>query len=386
VLADLVVWGLMAGWLVLIGVGLVRWTSLTWASQGRLIFPAISAIGVLLAAGLGQWWRRLPMLAAAGMAALTAAVPFAVIRPHYQPPEALTPADIQAIQYPLGQGRGVDFGGELRLLGYDLPVAAAQPGQALRLRLYWQALTAMDRNWSIFVHVVDDAGIIIAQRDRYPGMGALATTLLAPGRTWADDYVIPLPEAIYAPSPAQIRVGLYDLLDGARLGVAGQAGDALDLAPVSVTARPAVQVEGLGEIPNPFRQNFGGEIELIGYGMDRRVLRPGETLRLTLYWQALRAVPVNYSVFAHVRGLGETLWAGADAWPQQGAAPTSTWQPGEVLVDSFDLVLKPDTPPETYEVEVGLYDADGNRLQAVADDGRPTDADYVFLSRIRVLP
>ena len=30
--------------------------------------------------------------------------------------------------------------------------------------------------------------------------------------------------------------------------------------------------------------------------------------------------------------------------------------------------------------------AAGVRLQALADDGRPTDADFVFLSRVRVTP
>jgi hypothetical protein len=120
--------------------------------------------------------------------------------------------------------------------------------------------------------------------------------------------------------------------------------------------------------------------------MDRRVLAPGDTFTLTLYWRALAELSVNYSVFAHVRGEGESLFGGHDGWPQDGAAPTAAWRRGEVFVDSHPLTVAPGTPPGTYEVEVGLYDASGARLKAVADDGRPTDADYVFLSRIRVLP
>ncbi len=95
---------------------------------------------------------------------------------------------------------------------------------------------------------------------------------------------------------------------------------------------------------------------------------------------------VNYSVFVHVRGQGETLWGGADSWPLQGGAPTSTWRAGEIIRDPYDVVVKPDTPPGQYEVEVGLYDATGVRLRAFADDGHPTDADFVYLSRVRVTP
>jgi hypothetical protein len=390
---------LLVSWLLLIFVGLIRWTSLTWASQGRLIFPAISAISVLAVAGLSQLGyllsairhppsaichlpsaiRHLPSaicyLPPAFMALLASAVPFAIIAPHYAPPPDLTPEQIAAIPHRVD----ADFGGEMTLLGYDLETESALPGESVRLTLYWQARIQMDRNWSLFVHVVDDQGIIAAQRDRYPGEGTLATTLLRPGQTFADRYVIRIPETAYSPSSAEIRVGLYDLLDGARLPVAG-GGDAVALAPFSIRARP-------GSIPNAVRQNFGNLIQLAGFEMEPRVLKPGETLRVTLYWQALAPVRVNYSAFAHVRGEGQTLWAGQDAWPQNGAAPTSTWRVGDIITDTYELALKPDTPPGTYPVEVGLYDSSTIvRLPLVAEDGRPTDADFLDLSPIRVVP
>jgi hypothetical protein len=197
--------------------------------------------------------------------------------------------------------------------------------------------------------------------------------------------VIPLPEATYSPAAARIQVGLYDLLDGVRALLAD--GDtALVLAPLAIRAR-TLQTRA-GEVPNAVQTNFANQIELVGYEMDRRALRPGETLRLTLYWRALAPLRVNYSAFAHVRGEGETQWAGADAWPRQGAAPTSAWRVGELLRDPYDLTLRPDTPPGTYHVEVGLYDASIPalpRLHVVAPDGRPTDADFVLLSKIRVV-
>jgi hypothetical protein len=386
-LTDVALWGLLLAWIAAIVIGLIRWTSLTWASQGRLIFPAISAISTLTIFGLsgvGQLFpapnppasvrgNLLPGLVVTFMFVLSAAVPFTVIGPHYAPPPRLTDEQIAAI----ASRTEADFGGEMKLIGYDLHTDSLLPGEAFRLRLYWQSLIAMDRNWSIFVHVVDDQGIIVAQRDRYPGSGALATTLLQPGQTFADDYVIPIPAVTYAPAPARIEVGLYDLDDGTRLPLA-QGGDALTLARVDIRARA-------GSVPNPVRQNFGHLIQLAGYDMEARVLKPGQTLNLTLYWQALAPIKANYSVFTHVRGEGEALWARDDAWPQHGEAPTSTWTVGPTIADAHALTLDPATPPGAYDVEVGLYEPTSlDRLQLIAADGRPTDADFLYLSKIRV--
>jgi len=360
----------------------VRWTSLTWASQGRLIFPAISALGLLMALGLFELARlfHLPpstfhLLAVGFMALLSAAAPFTVIAPHYAPPPELTPAQITTIAHAVD----ADFGGEMILLGYDLETDAVLPGESVRLTLYWRSEIHMDRNWSMFVHITDDQGVIVAQRDRYPGQGALATSLLRPGQTFADGYVIPVPKAAYSPATARIEVGLYDLSDGVRAPLTA-GGDSFMLAPLELRARA-------DSTPNAIHQDFGNLIQLAGYDMGTRALRPGETLHLTLYWQALAPIRVNYSVFAHVRGEGETLWAGQDAWPQQGAAPTSTWRVGQIIADTYDLTLKPDTSPGQYDVEVGLYDsATLRRLQLIEADGRPGDADFIFLSKIRVVP
>lgn len=375
-------WLLPLAWLALILLGLIRWTSLTWASQGRLIFPAISAISLLAVVGLAQLARalRLPpftfhVLLIPFLFVVSALVPFTILIPHYAPPPTLSPTQLAAIP----NRTDADFGGELTLLGYQLETESATPGESIRLTLYWQSQIQMDRNWSIFVHVVDDAGVIFAQRDRYPGQGALATTLLTPGQTWADEYVIPIPNVAYAPVNARIEVGLYDLLDGARLAL-GDGTTALTLAPLQLRARA-------DDLPNPVQQNFGNLIQLAGYEMDDRALRPGETLHLTLYWRALRPIPDNYAVFTHVRGEGETLWAGQDAWPQKGNAPTALWAVGQIITDTYELTLKPDTPSGQYNVEVGLYGAESfQRLRAFNAEGYPTDADFVFLSQIRVEP
>lgn len=381
-------WAFPVGWVVLILIGLVRWTSLTWASQGRLIFPAISAISLLLIAGWQawrKWWPRVvPALSWAWvtapsvfLAGVAVAVPFTIIAPHYTPPPNLTAAQVEAITHPLQ----VDFG-EMRLLGYDVQNTAVMPGGQVQLTLYWQSQVAMDRNWSVFLHLVDEAGVIVAQRDRYPGAGLLATSLLQPGQTWADVYVLSVPAVAYAPTRAWLTIGVYDLVDGMRL-TASDGREAIQLFEVAVQSQPTPW-------PNAVQQSFGHEVRLLGYEVAPRVLRAGETFTLTLYWQAEKTLSINYAVFAHVRGEAQTLWAGRDAWPQNGAAPTSTWRVGQTITDTYTLTLDPATPSGQYPVEVGVYEAQANgvlrRLHLVTADGRMTDANYLDLAQIKVVP
>ncbi len=380
---------LLLAQLALLLYGLIQWATITWSSQGRLVFSGISAIGVLMTLGLRT---LLPIRVrstvfgaiAVFMAAVTLISPFSFISPKYTDPPALTQEQIAAIPNRLDADFGsLTFPPEMRLLGYKLDTAQVTPGGAVRLTLYWQSLVAMDRDWSVFVHVVDENSVVVAQRDTYPGLGLMPTRKWQVGRTLADTYVINLSPTTYTPGEASIEIGLYDYNTGERLLIvsgehAERGKDALTLAPLTIAANP-------GDLPNPQSFNFGNQIQLAGYEMDRRALNPGETLTLTLYWRGITPITTNYSVFAHVRGAGESLWAQSDSWPQDGAAPTATWIPGQLVTDTRLLTLKPDTAPGVYDVEVGLYDEKGNRLQIVLPDGRLTES-FVFLSKIRVLP
>ncbi|MGQ0602075.1 MAG: glycosyltransferase family 39 protein, partial [Anaerolineales bacterium] len=290
--ASAMQWLLICGWIALLLFGLVRWSSITWASQGRLIFPAISAISLLIAAGLWSLWRGLPWMLVALMGLLSSVVPFAVIAPHYAPPPALTEAEFAAIPNRLD----ADFG-ELKLLGYDLQTSTAQPGEVVRLTLYWQAQIAMDRNWSLFMHLVDEDGVIVAQRDRYPGQGLLATTLMTPGQTWVDEYVIAIPPYLIFPHALQIAVGVYDLRDGTRLRLAnGDEQANFGSIAMRLPSMPGAAI-------------FGGVLALQHAEIEQRVLRPGEPLTVTLQWRALNRMTTNYSVSVRVRDEALNRWA-----------------------------------------------------------------------------
>jgi len=113
--------------------------------------------------------------------------------------------------------------------------------------------------------------------------------------------------------------------------------------------------------------------------LDRRVVYPGETLHLTLYWQALSPMAEDYTVFTHLLLPPDQVWAQDDQQPHEGQKPTSTWQPGQVIADQHQLALPPEIPPGVYEIEIGLYlAASGDRLRVGRSDAG------IVLGRVRV--
>lgn len=164
---------------------------------------------------------------------------------------------------------------------------------------------------------------------------------------------------------------------GERLSVSS-----LDLGAVQVlpTARsfalPAPQVS--------LRVRFGEGILLLGADLPQGPVRPGEPLRLTLYWQAAGEMERSYTAFVHLLGSDGRVRAGADRIPGHGMRPTNTWLPPEVVQEEYAL----QAPEEagTYSLEVGWYDAAHPgmpRLPAVDADGKPL-GDRIILGPVEV--
>ncbi len=353
--------------------GLVQWATTTWSSQGRLVFTAISALSVLMVVGLVGWlpsrWAAWPVTALGLFLFVVAAVaPFVWIKPAYEPPPAAES---------LPERVEIDFGDQMRLLGYRLEQRRVQPGESVWLWLEWEALRPMERDWSVFVHLNDP--VIerpIAQRDMFPGQGLLATRLLEPGQRVVNGYRLTVPATAVAPADLELAIGLYDYQTGERL-LTEQGGDAVLLETVMLAAPE-------GDYPNPVSVMFEHGLELVGSEVAPRRANAGGEIILTTYWRANQSLPEEYTFFAQVVDEDTTRWAGQDIAP---ARPTSSWTTGEVETVEMQLALSPDTPPDLYPLIIGLYTrtADGgfDRLQLVTEDGRLTD-DFLVLTQIRV--
>jgi len=369
--------------------GLVQWATTTWSSQGRLVFTAISPLCVLLALGwvaladlAGGWAKavvrpvRVALLAAPALLlfAVAAAAPWLWIRPAYIPPA--TPG-------PLAQSVDATFGDEMRLRSYELEYDDLRPGDTVRVRLEWESLRSMARDWSVFVHLNDPVlGQPIAQRDMFPGQGLRATRLLSPGERLVNEYVLTVPPTAVAPAALELVVGLYDFATGERAtaddGRHTTAGEALVmLATLPLSPRD-------GDYPNPVSLFFEHGLELVGFAVEPRRVTADGTVEVVTYWRPTEPLPADYTFFAQIVGPDTTRYAALDAPPPQ---PTTAWTQGGVYEVRLSLTLDPATPPSLYPLIVGLYTraADGgfDRLQQVTPDGRLTE-DFLVLTPVRV--
>lgn len=112
----------------------------------------------------------------------------------------------------------------LTLLGYDM--TPCQPPCDLDLRLYWQSEAPVPLDYTTFVHLRNEAGETVAQRDQPPLAGAYPTSLWDAGDIIADEIQLPLP-ADLPPGRYRVVVGMYDFQSQQRLVIPGQPANSL---------------------------------------------------------------------------------------------------------------------------------------------------------------
>jgi len=247
----------------------------------------------------------------------------------------------------ISQPLKANLSGRIALLGYELGQAVVQPGDSLYLMLFWQALADVGEDYSLTVALVDEDGKAIGEERFSPLVRAYPTSRWVAGEVWRGQYDFTVPiEA--QPGQAQLQIGLVDE-SGRPLG------ERVSLA--SLEVEPTERVFTAPESQYPSGANFGDLVTLVGADLDTATVGPGETLHLTLYWQARTTMNKSYTVFTHLLDADSRIWAQQDGIPVSGARPTTGWVPGEVIRDEYQLAVDPQAPPGNYAVEVGLYDA-----------------------------
>lgn len=81
------------------------------------------------------------------------------------------------------------FGDTLALAGYDIEPL----GGGLKVRLYWRSLKETDRDYTVFLHLIDEEGRLVGQRDSQPKKGYYPTSLWEEGEIILDEHYLPLP-------------------------------------------------------------------------------------------------------------------------------------------------------------------------------------------------
>lgn len=365
-------WVIMIGLALIIlagSVSVVVWTSQTYASQGRLLFPFNAAISILGAVGIiyfVRYWIR-PLVsrflkrpvAQAGyyflpviVGVFATIVPFVGIMPQYAPPPVLekVPDNAHAVYARFG---------DVALVGYEVADQRYFPGDTLPITVYWQVIKPSTGDYSLYLHATLDDGRDIGKVDSYPGAGRLRTSTWQAGAIYADSYSIVLDKASNAVSKLRLQVGWWDYADKTLVNAVDQNNQPLDSVMLDVggfASRNIKQVvDGMTSV-EPI--TFGNAISLIGYRLEGN--------RLSLVWKSVAPLPTNDTVFVQALDANNQVVGQGDAPP---TLPTRYWQVGEQFVTQHTISASMPIASGSYRIILGwYYPDDGTRLSAAYPD------------------
>jgi hypothetical protein len=273
------------------------------------------------------------------------------------------------------------FDETLAVVGVEPYTAKSMQGYQAGFAMWWRAgeTTAAAQ---VQVRLVGsqrwDAGVFALGPDFYP------PTVWQPGEIIRQDIAFRLPDDLTA--------GRYRVLvqaqtgDGAALPLDSANGDDwAELFTFVVEARTRSYAPPLSITRQDVR--FGDVLRLRGYRLERQTVHPGESVALTVYWQAMEKPPQMYAVFNHLRAPDNTpLWHG-DSWPQAGVYTTEHWRKNEVVTEEYTIDIPEDTPPGDYPLYTGVYDPlTGNRLPATTPRGERLLNDEFVVFTLTVSP
>ena len=125
------------------------------------------------------------------------------------------------------------LGEMINLLGHRIDPTESKPGQTISVTLFWGVDGAVSESYKVFVHVYDDVGNLVQQRDRLPALGIRPTASWERGEVIADRYHLEIGEDLLA-GRYEVAVGMYDPETGHRLPTFGPGGERLDQDRISL--------------------------------------------------------------------------------------------------------------------------------------------------------
>ncbi|HQY92277.1 DUF2079 domain-containing protein [Caldilinea sp.] len=304
----------------------------------------------------------------------------------WQAPTVLTAADARWVETSIVFG---DASGDLLALrGYT--VGADRYGE-LVVTLVWEALRPLARDLRFYVGYLDRELQTLHDSRFYPPTVVLwyPTSLWTPGKPV---FIQTLPWTLDA-KEFVLGIGVYadesGWEEGARLSVRQvepplpvlEAGSMVRLGGFTQEAdalwRPVAPVEGVAS--QPLDAAFAGGLRLTGATLPSAA-RSGESLPVTLFWQADAPSVDDVSVFVQLldaTGANVAQWDGSP-YDAVSKLPASAWPHGWRGTHSVALALPATLPPGGYTVIAGMYEwQTGVRLQA-------DDADSVLIGVVSV--
>ena len=137
----------------------------------------------------------------------------------------------RSIEHPLQ----ADFGNRIMLQGYNLSSTTITPGSALKLTLFWQVINNIREDYTIFLHLRNQADQTITQFDYQPYGGSYPTQNWQPGQLLTDPHEFQVPPD-FPPGEYNLVIGFYDRNTLARLPLVNDSSgeNALFLSPLII--------------------------------------------------------------------------------------------------------------------------------------------------------
>lgn len=111
---------------------------------------------------------------------------------------------------------GANLGDRITLLGYRLSEPDIRKSEPFTVTLYWEAQTAIEDDYTVFVHLAADDVPPHAQDDSHPRNGLYPTSVWEAGEVVADPHVLRIPESLPG-GDYELLAGMYLLETGERL-------------------------------------------------------------------------------------------------------------------------------------------------------------------------
>jgi 4-amino-4-deoxy-L-arabinose transferase-like glycosyltransferase len=145
------------------------------------------------------------------------------------------------------------------------------------------------------------------------------------------------------------------------------------------------------EPAHPVGARFGDSIYLVGFDLlveewyaSLDDLHPGDKLGVSLLWQSLKTMQVDYTVAVYLLNAEGQPVLQQDRPPEDGFAPTTSWRPGKLTRDNFGFILPSDLPPGEYQIWTVIYSWPSlERLPVTGPDGADW-GDHVMLETITI--
>jgi hypothetical protein len=372
---TLIVPGVLLTQIVIILGAVIRWTMITYGSQGRLIFPAFAALCSLGAYGLLYWLpTKIQRPVAISLTTLLMGIavisPFLYIAPVYVPgptvnelPQAARPANA--------------VWGPLELVGVEISESGFTVGDYLPVTTYWRLNDTTDLDYSTSYTLYGSDETQVGKLDSYPGLGTWPTTRMTAGMIVRDDSLVQIKGPLSAPSQIRVQIGV-GLIEGDRyliLPPLDTAGIPRDVA--IFDAGPAYPAQGKGcqaELPPNVESSSFVDFARIRFRELPEKAEPGTDVKVSAVWDTYANPGIEYTAFIHLVSFTGEVIAQGDEPPLNGDYPSNLWYRPCRFDDTFSVELPSDLPPGNYSILFGLYDpADPAlaRVPVINSDGSP---------------